>query len=89
MIPPLQSFQVSDPYIVALASGPMQTTRRAVNFVLYDSAGGRMRLNKPVVSSSVDDSREGPAIRGWHVADNGIAMEVNGTVHFYRGQRNP
>jgi hypothetical protein len=87
MIPPLQSFQVSDPYIVALASGPMQTARRAVNFVMYDSVGGRMRLRKPVVSSSVDDSREGPNIRNWHLADNGIAMEVNGTVYFYRGQK--
>ncbi len=83
--PPLNNFQLSDPYVVVLASGPMGSTQRAVNLMFYNRKGGVLKLNKELVRSPND--REGPQVRSWQVLDNGIALEFNGKTYMYRGKK--
>lgn len=86
--PPLDSFQIADPYVVLLASGPANGgAQRSVRLILLNRKGGRIHFIKNIQHNSNPDDPEGPAITAWQVVDDGIAMEVGGAVHFYHGKR--
>lgn len=84
--PPLQAMEVSDPYVVVMAQGPMQTAQRAVHLIFINRKGGKRHLDKPIKRSTNESDLEGPVIRSWGLVDNGVALEVNGTVYFYHGK---
>jgi outer membrane protein assembly factor BamB len=86
-MPPLDSFQVSDPYVVALAVGPTNGgVQRSVRLIFLNRKGGRIHFIKTIQRSANAADPEGPSITAWQVVDGGIAMEVGGSVHFYHGK---
>jgi outer membrane protein assembly factor BamB len=84
--PPLESMQMSDPYVVVMAEGPMQTAQHAVHLVLINRKGGKRHMDKQLHRSASPQDIEGPQIQAWMLADNGIALAVNGHVYFYHGK---
>ena len=86
-MPPLDSFQVSDPYVVVLAVGPTNGgVQRSVHLLLINRKGGLLHVDKTIQRSANAADPEGPVINAWQVVDGGIAMEVGGVVHFYHGK---
>lgn len=83
--PPLASFQLSDPYAVVLASGPLGSTPRAVSLLFIDRKGGKRDLKCDLTHTLYDNG--GPVIRNWQLLDNGVAMEISGQTYFYRGKK--
>ncbi len=83
--PPLESMQMSDPYVVVMAEGPMKTAQHAVHLVLINRKGGKRHLDKQLHRSASASDIEGPQVQAWMLADNGIALAVNGHVYFYHG----
>jgi outer membrane protein assembly factor BamB len=84
--PPLAAMEISDPYVVVLGVGPMQTAQRAVHLIFINRKGGKRHLDKPIKRSTAETDLEGPVINHWGLVDNGVVMEVNGTVYFYHGK---
>jgi outer membrane protein assembly factor BamB len=85
--PPLDSVQVSEPYVVALAMGPTNAgAQRAVSLFFLARKGGALHLIQPIQRTPNAADPEGPLINAWEVVDNGIAMEVGGAVYFYHGK---
>ncbi|MCL2647670.1 MAG: PQQ-like beta-propeller repeat protein [Phycisphaerales bacterium] len=90
-IPPLQTMQISDPYLVVLASGPIEGATRAVKLYFLKKNGGKLDmetlLTLPHTSNTSPPSRsmEGPLVQNWQVVDNGVVLQINNRVHFYRG----
>jgi hypothetical protein len=84
--PPLAAMEISDPYVVVLGVGPMQTAQRAVHLIFINRKGGKRHLDKPIKRSTAETDLEGPVINHWGLVDNGVVMEVNGKVYFYHGK---
>jgi outer membrane protein assembly factor BamB len=86
-VPPLDSIQMSDPYVVALAIGPtIGGVQRSVQLILMERKQGKIHLIKSIQRSANAADLEGPVINAWQVVDNGVALEVGGAVHFYHGK---
>jgi outer membrane protein assembly factor BamB len=83
---PLDTFELSDPYVVVMAKGPMSTAQRAVQLIFINHKGGKRHLIKQIKRSTSETDLEGPVINRWALVDNGVVMEVNGTIYFYHGK---
>jgi outer membrane protein assembly factor BamB len=86
-IPPLQFIQLSDPYAVVLGSGPVENTQRAVRLFLINKKGGKCSLDMAIRRAPNAEDAEGPLVRNWQLADNGIALEVNNEIRFFHGKQ--
>jgi outer membrane protein assembly factor BamB/tetratricopeptide (TPR) repeat protein len=94
VLPPLESLQLTDLYVVELAMGPTNVSGRQVNVVFLARKGGKLDMNMQVESDS--RSHTGPMISAWQVLNGGIAFETGGgdpttggVVHFWRNLEAP
>ncbi len=85
--PPLQSLQMSDPYLIEFAAGPVTTSQLAVKFIFRSPVGGKLDHAEQLIKGP--GSIDGPQIRSWQVLDAGIAFDIAGEVHFWRNKPNP
>jgi hypothetical protein len=82
--PPLTTMDISDPYLVAVASGPMGTSQHSMELIFINRKGGKRHLVKSINRSTSDS--EAPNVRVWQLVDNGVALEVANQVYFYHGK---
>jgi outer membrane protein assembly factor BamB len=95
-VPPFQSFQASDGFLVELLTGTNTTgTIRGVQVVFRDLYGGgtKARVSLPLAAN------DGSTIRSWQVVDDGIVFEtakasgpgnnLRGDIYFWRAKTNP
>jgi outer membrane protein assembly factor BamB len=92
--PPLQSIQLTDPYVVELAMGAVSNNQNAVQIIFHDRRGGKLAHTQELNSArpgarggaAAAADRTGPALRAWQVLDQGIALQVGDETHFWRNK---
>jgi outer membrane protein assembly factor BamB len=95
-VPPFQSFQASDGFLVEMMTGTNTSgTVRGVQVVFRDLYGGGTKARVPLPLTAND----GSTIRSWQVVDDGIVFEtakasgpgnnLRGDIYLWRAQSNP
>ena len=82
--PPLAALQLSDTYVMELASGQTSNAQRAVRMIFRNRRGGKLDLTQPLVRAA--GQVDGPSITSWQVLDDGIAFDTGGEVHLWRNK---
>jgi hypothetical protein len=83
LAPPLNSMQLSDRYLIELASGPVNAGgRQSVMMIFRDRRMGKLDAS-PLLTRGPGVA-EGPQVQTWQVLNGGIAFEVAGETHFWR-----